>query len=243
MPHFCRYCSRSFQRPAFLERHIISHHSEQREFDRRLREDFEERDDDTGNTQSSGLRCLPSFLSPGIDEDVDLPPAQGPRGGTEYFPNAGSPIGDSTRNSHSFEEDPFHPFIDAYEYKLAQWFIENNVTKTAINEYFNTGLGLPASREGYFKSAQTLWNKINQMDEDGEEQLKFEKINVDFGIVNTSKTVCHRRDPVNCVKYLLGQAAYTERLLLGPIRGYNAEAQRVYSELNTADWWWREQVC
>lgn len=53
------------------------------------------------------------------------------------------------------------------------------------------------------------------------------------------------RDPVECVKELIGNPAFTNDIQYAPIRKWkqvrNAK-NRVYDEAWTADWWWDTQV-
>ena len=52
------------------------------------------------------------------------------------------------------------------------------------------------------------------------------------------------RDPVECVKELVGNPAFKESMSFVPERVY-AEGNgtnRIYDEMWTADWWWKTQV-
>jgi len=46
------------------------------------------------------------------------------------------------------------------------------------------------------------------------------------------------RDPVECAQYLLHQRPYEDHMVYGPTRAVDAESDRVYSEMNSVDWWW-----
>jgi hypothetical protein len=54
-----------------------------------------------------------------------------------------------------------------------------------------------------------------------------------------------RRDPVECVRQLMGNPAFRDHLVYAPQRVYaDKQAQeRIYDEMWTGDWWWQTQVC
>lgn len=54
-----------------------------------------------------------------------------------------------------------------------------------------------------------------------------------------------KRDPVECIKELIGNPAFQEHLSYVPERVYSDEAglNRIYDEMWTADWWYDTQVC
>ena len=49
------------------------------------------------------------------------------------------------------------------------------------------------------------------------------------------------RDPVECSRYLLRQRRYKHHMVYGPTRTVDSPGDRVYSEMNPADWWWETQ--
>lgn len=53
-----------------------------------------------------------------------------------------------------------------------------------------------------------------------------------------------RRDPVDCVRELLGNPAFRDHLRYAPEHVFLDEEgeDRVYDEAWTADWWWKTQV-
>lgn len=53
-----------------------------------------------------------------------------------------------------------------------------------------------------------------------------------------------RRDPVECVKELMGNPALKDSIQYAPGKQYtDAEGKnRVYEEMWTGDWWWETQV-
>lgn len=52
-----------------------------------------------------------------------------------------------------------------------------------------------------------------------------------------------RRDPVECVKELIGNPVFKEHLQYRPIRlRKRSNRKRIFNEAWTADWWWNVQV-
>jgi Plavaka transposase len=53
-----------------------------------------------------------------------------------------------------------------------------------------------------------------------------------------------RRDPVECVKELMGNPAFKDYMAYTPEHAYLDEGGkvRIYDKMWTADWWWNTQV-
>jgi hypothetical protein len=51
------------------------------------------------------------------------------------------------------------------------------------------------------------------------------------------------KDTMEALQYILGDPRLASEMKWSPEKLYNSENHRVYSELWTADWWWRTQVC
>lgn len=52
------------------------------------------------------------------------------------------------------------------------------------------------------------------------------------------------RDPVECIKELISNSAFRDKLAYAPLRMYEDEQRtnRIYNEMWTCDWWWNTQV-
>jgi len=50
------------------------------------------------------------------------------------------------------------------------------------------------------------------------------------------------RNVLDCVRYLLGQIAYSDNLVYPPRHEYPQSGQTIYAEMHAADWWWDIQV-
>jgi len=161
-------------------------------------------------------------------------------GGQEtHFPGAGEAIADVGGFAQEISnpcDDPWAPFPSGQGFRLASWLLVSKVPKSRINEYFLSGLGNSES-VGY-GSMHTLEKHLQELDpytrylqwfegqvEDGKRTLSFLYRNV-----------------LDCVRYLLRQIAYRDDLFYMPRREYDHTEQRVYAEMDTADWWREIQV-
>ena len=50
------------------------------------------------------------------------------------------------------------------------------------------------------------------------------------------------RDPMVVLRYLFGHLPFKEYLIYAPIKDYGSDGKRLYSEMWTGNWWWRQQV-
>ena len=54
-----------------------------------------------------------------------------------------------------------------------------------------------------------------------------------------SYTLCYQ-DPIECIKFLLGHRPFEKNLVYQPIWQYQ-DNKHVYTEMHTAEWWWKKQ--
>src|SRR5437588_2190868 len=132
-------------------------------------------------------------------------------------------------------QNPFYPFPNASEFKLARFFVEVNVPWEQIQAFKKANLAPP---EVYYTSAFTLRALLNNMDNSlGPESWRKGEVTL-----SGANVPFYYRDPVDCVKYLIRQRAYQSDMVFSPERLYEGD-ERQYGELHTADWWWDTQVC
>ena len=64
------------------------------------------------------------------------------------------------------------------------------------------------------------------------------------GRLKTETIQLWKRDPVECVKELIGNPAFWEKLRYLPQRAYEDEEGKsgIFDEMWTGDWWWNLQV-
>lgn len=64
------------------------------------------------------------------------------------------------------------------------------------------------------------------------------------GTLKTEDLELWKRNPVDCVKELIGNPAFRSLISYVPQRAYadKAGTDRIFDEMWTADWWWDTQV-
>ena len=206
----------------------ILHHREASE----LRDSEYESDPDPTQDELDAYTAHPSDTEIPDDSTSSLPGRQ------EHYPRAGEAIGDveGFEQEHSnLCEELWAPFSSAYGFKLASWFIQCKVPKSRINEYFSNGLG--NSTLASYGSMHTLENHLRSLDPYSPYLQWFE------GQVEDSKRTLpfFYRNILDCVRYLLRQIAYQDDLVCAPRREFDPDGERIYSEMNTMDWWWDVQ--
>ena len=160
-------------------------------------------------------------------------------GKQRHYEGSGEAVGEV----NEFEEecdilskDPWAPFTSAHGFKLASWFIQNQVPKSQINEYFTNRFG-NSSLAGY-NSIHTVENQLRILDPYSA-YLPWFQGQVEDG----SRTVPFvYRNVLDCVRYLLRQITYQDDFVYAPRREYDHSGNRIHAEMHTADWSWDLQV-
>lgn len=147
-------------------------------------------------------------------------------------------------DEHLLDTDnvPWWPFDNPDEFKLGRWFIESSTSKHYIDDYFHTIEHGRTAATHSVRSAHTLYNKLNLMDEPGLDHLKWETREVEWEVPNVMNGVAFFRNPVKVAEYLLQQPSLASKCHWLPQRDYNDTGERIYSEMHTANYWWRTQV-
>ena len=168
------------------------------------------------------------------------------------FPGAGSILRGSQR-FQNLEEHLWSPFSSKLDFQLARWFIESRTPKEHVQRFFKGGLQPLGT---HLNSAYSVFETVDRM-EWGLGIGSWKEGRVNFNCDAQSpfsndteirdneelQTKFFFRDPVECVRYLLGQPCFSQDTVYTPVLEFNAEVspQRVYSEMDTAEWWWEVQ--
>ena len=145
----------------------------------------------------------------------------------------------------------WYPFRNAYDYKLARSLLLHPTSKTSINSQFSEGiLGRSFSpwkdetyMEASFTSAHTLFNRAGELDTVYDEKMWQKGTASISSEPKIQKVEYWYRDPMLVIENLLNQNGFREHYVWEPIQDRDAQSNRVYSELHTADWWFELQVC
>jgi hypothetical protein len=140
------------------------------------------------------------------------------------------------------------PFRGGFEFKLARWMMESNLSKDAIDKFFNMGLARtpPPNQDGSsgicFTSAYTLGNLLDSLDP--ELNIKSWKTwAVDH--VGTGLIEFKFRSVEAMIRHIFKQPVHEPYMVYKPIKEYDGfeKEYQLFSDLYTADWWWNTQVC
>ncbi|KAI5980843.1 hypothetical protein EDD15DRAFT_2185860, partial [Pisolithus albus] len=141
-------------------------------------------------------------------------------------------------------ESLWAPFNNEAEWELVR-FLVKNVGRTRIDEFLK--LDIVRQNGVSFDNARSLLKYVDQLRTGP--AWTCEMIDVEGDIVAEDGTLKHerlelwRRDPVECVRELMGNPAFREVMSYVPERAYtDAKGEnRIYDEMWTGEWWWDVQ--
>ncbi|KAF8550904.1 hypothetical protein OG21DRAFT_1418931, partial [Imleria badia] len=144
----------------------------------------------------------------------------------------------------------YAPFADREEWELAEWLI-SNANQRAIEDF----LKLPITRnrtQPSYRSKYLFMKAIDQLPTGPEWSCELVRVRGDELIENdevdeenVEELELWLRDPVACVKELIGNPAFQGNMAYAPEKVYaDPEGQtRRFDEMWTGDWWWETQHC
>lgn len=190
-------------------------------------------------------------------EDYPLP------AGSTYG-NAETPFESLHQNKAAANESPWAPFDSPDEWELARWLLTSGLSQRAIDEYLNLNIvrlslsrpeitDLPTQQTRNrlhlsFKNKYAFFKKVDALPRGAKWQCElFEATGDELDESgNPRKEVLElwKRDPVECIRKLLGNPGFKDSLHYAPERLYmDAEGRnRLYGNMWTGDWWWDLQV-
>ncbi|KAJ7088511.1 hypothetical protein B0H15DRAFT_982284 [Mycena belliarum] len=139
------------------------------------------------------------------------------------------------------------PFLDGEEWDLASW-LSKHVSQTATDEYLKLPITQRRTKVSYHNNyaymqkvdqlptgprwrCEIVTAAGNQLDENDE--------------MMTEDLELWKRDPVECIKELMGNPAFHDYMAYVPERVYGSEdgseSSRILDEMWTANWWWETQ--
>jgi hypothetical protein len=183
---------------------------------------------------------------PDAEESFPTPKSDDVHDKIRRFPaefKAGEPVREFPFSAQRSEQyNHLYPFLNARDYKLARFFTMSKVPKSRINIFFQDNIissrdvENPTSKIS-FRSGYTFYKQTAKM---VEEQPPWQSGYVEFPL--RPKSEFRFRSILHCIQYLLRQRAYVDHMLWEPVQVINTDGDRIYSEINTADWWWQQQV-
>ena len=145
-------------------------------------------------------------------------------------------------------DDLWRPFRNGYEFKLARWMMEANLTKESINRFFNEDLARtpPPNRDGTegncFTSAYTLSNMLDNLDSELVIS-RWKKWAVDHSGIGLIEFRYRGVEAMIC--HIFKQPSHEPYMVYKPIQEFTSPTRkyRLLSDLHTGAWWWKMQVC
>ncbi|PPQ76233.1 hypothetical protein CVT24_009444 [Panaeolus cyanescens] len=150
------------------------------------------------------------------------------------------------RLQEQYSDSPWFPFESQEEWELAWWIISSGISQKKTDEL----LRLRAIRQGSnpsFHNSRALFKRIDALPEGPGWTCTPIRIRGDrkdrHGVCRHEDLEIWHRDPVDCVRELMGNPAFKDHQHYAPKKIYlDADLKnREYSEMWTADWWWNVQ--
>lgn len=147
----------------------------------------------------------------------------------------------------SLLEDPWCPFTSGDEFNLASWFLEAGVNKCHMNSYFNRGLGRKQITGTEFTSSHKLRKRLGEMmislsGEDSLHQWRSGTVSFFEGAAE-HPVLYHYRQLEPVIQSFFEEPCFQDKLVFLPEHIIRSDGRRQITEMHTADWWWRMQVC
>jgi hypothetical protein len=161
--------------------------------------------------------------------------------------HAGTPTDDSaTLNlSQSHQVNPtLFPFQSEFDYALAMFFHQRQLTKGDVTAFFQDKRLGPIFDLLSFRSADEWHAKLNSIPYGlSLENWKTATVSVGSSIagIDLQPHAIQYQKVENVIPFLLGHTPFKNNLTYAPIRLWNNEMSRVYTEMWTGDWWWEMQ--
>ncbi|KAG1779091.1 hypothetical protein EV702DRAFT_1178629 [Suillus placidus] len=149
------------------------------------------------------------------------------------------------RDQEEGSEHPWSPFEDTEEWDLAQWLIKN-LGQTRTDEFLKLPITQNRTKVSFHNNRAFL-QKVDGLPHGPEWSCR--KVTVrgnlddENGVPLQDEVELWSRDPVECVKELIGNPFFKEDMAYSPARAYadHAGQHRVIDEMWTADWWGETQ--
>ncbi|KAF8808461.1 hypothetical protein BYT27DRAFT_7255574 [Phlegmacium glaucopus] len=141
---------------------------------------------------------------------------------------------------------PWMPFESEDEWELARWLMTSGVSHKKIDEFLKLNK-IKDGADPAFHNVRTLLKQINALPDGPEWTCTPFQIEGDIigpnGELKTDDVELWHRNPVECIKELMGNPAFKGKQFYAPKKVYRNKdgTNREYSEMWTGDWWWSMQ--
>ncbi|KAG1830781.1 Zn-finger domain-containing protein [Suillus variegatus] len=142
-------------------------------------------------------------------------------------------------------EDKWAPFNDGEEWGLAEWLVKN-LGQTRTDEFLKLPITQNRTKPSFHNNRSFL-QKVDELPHAAAWSCK--KVKVQGNKTDEKGQTLHEevevwmRDPVECVKDLIGNPLFRDHMVYAPARAYRDPAglHRVIDDMWTADWWCDKQ--
>ncbi|KAI0342948.1 hypothetical protein BDW22DRAFT_1318377, partial [Trametopsis cervina] len=139
------------------------------------------------------------------------------------------------------------PFESASKWELAKWLVKN-VGHNQAEEFLKLALVSIRQTDLGFKTKDQLYQKIDELPSGV--GWKCQEVHQQGDLTDTSGAPLTEtlevwyRDPIECIRELIGNPQFTERLAYAPQRVYRdfQGNTRHIDEMWTGNWWWETQL-
>ncbi|KAG1761819.1 hypothetical protein EV702DRAFT_1038946 [Suillus placidus] len=138
-------------------------------------------------------------------------------------------------------EDQWAPFYDGEEWGLAEWLVKS-LGQTRTDDFLKLPITQNRTKPS-FHNNQSFLQKVDELPHGAAWSCK--KVKVQGNKTDEKGQMLHEdvelwvRDPVECVKELIGNPLFRNHMVYAPARAYKDPAglHRVIDDMWTADWW------
>lgn len=138
----------------------------------------------------------------------------------------------------------YAPFSSQESYDLAHHIVQYDMSVTETNDMLKAKWIRPEALQD-FRSSYTLRRLIARMpDSLGWNSWHKGDTGIPKTLEHGSGTVTFwYRNVLRIARFLVNQPAFSQYMRWEPVKIHNQHGVRVYRDMETANWWWAEQVC
>jgi len=163
---------------------------------------------------------------------------------SEEYDNAGNPVAWVCLPSETinYTSDIF-PFTSQKAFNLAKWLVMNDIPVNAVDQILKgaTDVGLDPTVLRELPSSYVLREKVAMMNNSipdwYSQQCRYSWTDGP----NSEPLLYYKRNTLECTKWFLRQLHFKNHLHYAPRRNF-VGGRRIYGDMHTADWWWKQQV-
>ena len=151
-------------------------------------------------------------------------------------------VTEGARDINTSYRDWYYPFSSELEFGIAHWFMEEKVSKGAIDRFFRSPFLQPITQSIGFRQANDVFRALYPVTSDTLQWATYPMtIPTEMKDVPDIKVTLRYRRIDLAIKALLGSIPLKEHLTYSPYRQYGSDGERIYTDMASAEWWWEMQ--